>query len=107
MILLFSLTTISFGFLHLRRVRCDIQIYRAFRQAWLLGNNAVPHFLVWEAGLQKGLGTDNYNCRSNLAPRHARKHEAHPPGVKMEFRPDSNDLGIFLYLSWRKQHGQL
>ena len=27
-------------------------------------------------------GTNNYDCRSNLAPKHARKHEAHPPRVK-------------------------
>ena len=30
----------------------------------------------------KGLGTNNYDCRSNLAPKHARKHETHPPLVK-------------------------
>ena len=28
----------------------------------------------------------------NLAPKHARKHEAHPPRVKKEFRLDSNDF---------------
>ena len=31
---------------------------------------------------------------SNLAPKHARKHEAHPPRVKKEFRLDSNDFGF-------------
>ena len=39
----------------------------------------------------------NYDCRSNLAPKHARKHEAHPPLVKKErkeFRLDSNDFGF-------------
>ena len=52
-----------------------------------------------------------YDCRSNLAPKHARKHEAHPPRVKKkekkreESRPDWNDFGF--YLSWREQHGQL
>ena len=30
----------------------------------------------------KGLGTNNYDCRSNLAPKHAREHETHPPRVK-------------------------
>ena len=37
-------------------------------------------------------------CRSNLAPKHARKHEAHPPRVKknqQEFCLDSNDC-IFI-----------
>ena len=24
----------------------------------------------------------NYNCRSNIEPKHARKHETHPPRVK-------------------------
>ena len=41
-----------------------------------------------------------YDCRSNLAPKHARKHEAHPLLVykkkkeKKEFRFDSNDFGF-------------
>ena len=40
----------------------------------------------------KGLGVD---CRSNLAPKHARKHEAHPSRVKKkEFLLDSNDCGF-------------
>ena len=38
--------------------------------------------------------TDFYDCRSNLAPKHARKHETHPPRVKNEFRLDSNDCGF-------------
>ena len=29
----------------------------------------------------KGFGTNNYDCRSNRAPQHARKHQAHPPRV--------------------------
>ena len=40
-----------------------------------------------------------YDCGSNLAPKHARKHEAHPPMFKKkkkekreEFRLDSNDF---------------
>ena len=38
--------------------------------------------------------------RSNLAPKHAHKHETHPPRVKKkkekkkEFRLDSNDCGF-------------
>ena len=36
--------------------------------------------------------------RSNLAPKHARKHETHPPRVKKKkkkkFRLDSNDSGF-------------
>ena len=42
----------------------------------------------------------NYDCRSNLAPKHARKHETHPPRgkkeeeEKKEFRLDSNDCGF-------------
>ena len=47
----------------------------------------------------KGLGSNNYDCGSSLAPKHARKHETHPPRVKKkkkekekkEFRLDSND----------------
>ena len=43
----------------------------------------------------KGSGT---NCRSNLAPKHPRKHETHPPRVKKRrkkgFRLDSNDCGF-------------
>ena len=36
-----------------------------------------------------------YDCRSNLAPKHARKHETHPPRLKKkEFRLDSNDCGF-------------
>ena len=35
-----------------------------------------------------------YDCRSNLVPKHARKHEAHPPRVKKEFRLDSNDFRL-------------
>ena len=46
-----------------------------------------------------------YDCKSNLAPKHARKHEAHPPRVKKEFTLDSNDF--WFYLSWRKQRVQL
>ena len=30
----------------------------------------------------KGSDTNNYDCRSNLAPKHERKHETHPPRVK-------------------------
>ena len=46
----------------------------------------------------KGSGT-KYDCRSNLAPKHARKHETHPPRVKKErkkrqFRLDSNAFGF-------------
>ena len=47
----------------------------------------------------KGSGTE-YDCRSNLAPKHARKHETHPPRVKRkkkkeeDFRLDSNDCGF-------------
>ena len=38
-----------------------------------------------------------YDCKSNLAPKHARKNEALPPRVKKkkEFRLDSNDFGLF------------
>ena len=41
-------------------------------------------------------GYNNYDCRSNLAPKHARKHEMHPStaGKKKEFRLDSNDCGF-------------
>ena len=35
-----------------------------------------------------------YDCGSNLAPKHARKHETHPPRVTKKFRLDSNDFGF-------------
>ena len=38
-----------------------------------------------------------YDCGSNLAPKQARKHEPHPPQVKInkkEFHLDSNDCGF-------------
>ena len=31
---------------------------------------------------------------TDLAPKHVRRHEAHPPWVKKEFRLDSNDCGF-------------
>ena len=52
----------------------------------------------------KGLGT-NTDCRSNLAPKHARKHETHPPRVKKEV--PSRFKRFWFYLSWRQQHGHL
>ena len=52
-----------------------------------------------------------YDCRSNLAPKQARKHETHPPWVKKkkkkkkrEFRLSSNDCGFIcagVKLCWR------
>ena len=52
---------------------------------------------------ETGSGTEDYG--SNLAPKHARKHEAHPPRVKK--RVPSRFKRLWFYLSWRKQHGQL
>ena len=46
------------------------------------------------------------DCRSNLAPKHARKHEAHPPLVKKK-RVPSRIKRFWFYLSWRKRRGQL
>ena len=43
--------------------------------------------------LPKDFGT-NVTVEANLAPKHARKHEAHPPRVKKEFCLDSNDFGF-------------
>ena len=53
---------------------------------------------VWSyCTLRACLGTDKILV-SNLAPKHARKHEAHPHRVKKEkekeFRVDSNDFGF-------------
>ena len=45
------------------------------------------------SALRKVSGTTNMT-RSNLAPKHACKHETHPPRVKEEFRLDSNDYGF-------------
>ena len=41
-----------------------------------------------------------YDCGSSLAPKHARKHEAHPPRVKKEFCFDSKKKKK-KNLSWR------
>ena len=54
----------------------------------------------------KGLGTDETG--SNLAPKHAHKHEAYPPWVKKKKkRVPSRFKRFWFYLSWCKQHGQL
>ena len=37
-----------------------------------------------------------YDCGSSLAPKHARKHETHPPRVKKEFRLDSTIVDLFV-----------
>ena len=34
------------------------------------------------------------DCGSNIASKHAHKHEARPPPVQNEFRPDSNDTDL-------------
>ena len=55
------------------------------------------------------------DCRSNQAPRHARKQEVHPPRVKKkeqkkeQKRKEKSSVSIqmILVLSWRKQHGHL
>ena len=51
------------------------------------------------------LGTDKTVELSNLAPKHARTHETHPPLVKK--RVPSRFKRFWFDLSWRKQHGQL
>ena len=56
----------------------------------------------------KGSDTNNYDCRSNLAPKHARKHETHPPRVKKERKKVPCRFKRFwFYFSWRKQHGKI
>ena len=42
----------------------------------------------------KGSGTDKTVEATSVVPKHACKHEAHPPRVKKEFRLDSNDCGF-------------
>ena len=43
----------------------------------------------------KGSGTNMTVEATRLTPKHARKHETHPPRVKQkEFRLDSNDCGF-------------
>ena len=47
----------------------------------------------------RGLGTNNYDCGSSLAPKHPRKHETYLPRVKRkrkkkQSRLDSNDCGF-------------
>ena len=44
----------------------------------------------------KGLGTDNYDCTSNLAPKYARKHEGKKKKKKKKggVHLDSNDFGF-------------
>ena len=43
-----------------------------------------------------------YDCRSNLAPKHARKHETHPPRVKKRKRVPSRLKRLWFYLCWCK-----
>ena len=43
----------------------------------------------------------------SLVPKHARKHEAHPPRVKKRRRVPSRLKRFWFYLSWRKEHGEL
>ena len=45
-----------------------------------------------------------YNCGSNLAPKHPRKQETHPPRVKSKIVP-SRFKRFWLYLCWGKQRG--
>ena len=33
------------------------------------------------------------DCESNIASKHARKHEERPPRIRDEFRLDSDDFG--------------
>ena len=42
-----------------------------------------------------------YDCRSNLAPKHARKYETHPPRVKQK-RVPSRFKRLWFYLCWCK-----
>ena len=48
-----------------------------------------------------------YDCGSSLAPKHPRKHEAHPPRVKKRKKVPSRFKRFWFYLSRRKQHCQL
>ena len=44
-----------------------------------------------------------YDCRSNLAPKHARKHETHPPRVKKKGRRVASRFQrLWFYLCWCK-----
>ena len=62
----------------------------------------VYDILPWTKMLEDGARSVD-DCRNYLAPKHARKHEAHPPRVKKRIRPYSNDLGFILA---GKQHSQ-
>ena len=53
----------------------------------------------------KGSGTNM--TRSNLAPKHARKHETHPPRVKILKRVPSRFKRLWFYLCWCKLRWQL
>ena len=53
----------------------------------------------------KGSGTNNYDCRSNLVLKHARKHETHPPWVIKKV--PSRFKRFWFYLNWHKQHGNI
>ena len=76
-------------------IQCtEICMVRATLQASLSGKlQTLPHLVVPLKGhslspcscppaLAKGLGTNNYDCGSSLAPKHPRKHETRPPRVK-------------------------
>ena len=54
----------------------------------------------------KGFGT-NMTVEATWRPKHARKHETHPPWWKKEEKVPSRFKRFLFYFSWRKQHGQL
>ena len=53
----------------------------------------------------KGLGTEQY-CGSNVASKHARKHEARPPKAEKRV-PSKVQMILVLSVCWRKQREQL
>ena len=73
----------------------------------LKGHSLSPHScpVMWSVPSERfGYWKD---CGSSLAPKHAFKHEAHPPRLKKKKRVLSWFKRFWFYLSWCKQHGQL
>ena len=70
---------------------------------------------TWSAALSVRFGYWK-DCGSNLASKHVRKHETHPPRAKKkrkkkkkkkEEEAPSGFKPFWFYFSWRKPHGQL
>ena len=73
------------------------------------GAGAVPLRSAQMMGQQQQKYIKKYDCRSDLAPKHARKHETHPPRVKKKRKKRGvpSQFKLLVVFELAKQHGQL